>query len=153
MVSRGSAGSQGLEQTAVYQATSVAYRDMELFTAAITGTAAWEAILLRRPALVFGEFPYSALGQGFLHCPDLSSLPDIVPQLLALPPAEDHVLLRYLAALVEVSFDFPSDLFWGQVTAQRIRENPAVLDTLSQRLLAAMDKPTAAPMDQLAEAR
>lgn len=122
------------------------------FTAAITGTAAWEAILLQRPALVFGEFPYSALGQGFLHCPDLSSLPAVIPRLLALPPAEDHVLTSYLAALFEMSFEFPSDLFWGQVSEQRVRENSAILAALTDRIHGAMAGRQTATIGHFAEA-
>ena len=44
-------------------------------TAVITGTAGWEALLLRRPALVLGDAPYTAVGEGLVRCSDPDGLP------------------------------------------------------------------------------
>ena len=104
-------------------------------TAVITGTAAWEAILLKRPALVIGDFPYSALGQGFVQCTDLSKLPATVSQALTVAPVDDERLTIYLAALFDLSFDFPTELFWGTVTPETLRANPQITQAIADRLI------------------
>lgn len=105
-------------------------------TAVISGTAAWEAMLLQRPVLVVGDFPYGAVGQGFVQCPDLSALPDAVSRALRLTPADDERLAIYLAALFDVSFDFPSELLWGQVTPETVQRHPELVQALADRLVA-----------------
>ena len=105
------------------------------FTAVITGTAAWEALRLKRPVLIIGASPYCAIGQGFVHCPDLSDLPSAVSQALSSVPATDERLELYLAALLDLSFEFPTELFWGNVTAETVRRNPRIATAIADRLL------------------
>jgi hypothetical protein len=105
------------------------------FTAVITGTAAWEAMRLKRPVLIIGASPYLAIGQGFVHCSDLSDLPATVAQALSSVPATDERLELYLAALYDLSFEFPTELFWGNVTAETVRGNPRIVTAITDRLL------------------
>ena len=82
-------------------------------TAVITGTAAWEAMLFGRPALIVGDSPFRAIGEGFVYEPELTRLPMAIEAALALPPASDRVLTLYIAALQSESFDIPMSLLWG----------------------------------------
>jgi len=80
--------------------------------AVITGTAAWEAMLLKKPALVIGDSPFLAIGQGVLHEPCLANLPHAIPTALALPPVTDEALEIYLAACFAESFSMSNSLLW-----------------------------------------
>ena len=104
-------------------------------TCVISGTSAWEAILLQKPALIIGDSPYLALGEGCIHCPDLSRLPKAVADALSIPPARDDNLALFIAALLKVSFEFPTELLWGKVTADTVRQHPQILKEMCDRIL------------------
>ncbi len=101
----------------------------------ITGTAALEAILLKRPAIIIGVSPFLAIDEGLVHCPDLSSLPATVDTALRLAPADDDRLALYLAAVMDQSFDFPNELNWGKVTEEDVGRNPIILNSICDRIL------------------
>jgi hypothetical protein len=105
-------------------------------TVTITGTAGWEAVVLNKPALILGTPPYAMIGEGFVHCADLSKLPTAVQEALSLAPASDERLALYIAAALDVSFASGTDIIWGKVTEEDVRANPEFLDTVVTRLIA-----------------
>ena len=107
-----------------------------VFTCVINGTAGWEAIQLGKPAIVIGQPHYVALKEGFVRCPDLSSLPEAVHQALNLAPVNEERLLLYIAAILDQSFDFPVKLRDGVVTEETVRGHPEIVSAICDRLLA-----------------
>jgi hypothetical protein len=105
-------------------------------TCVINGTAGWEAIQLGKPAIVIGQPHYVALKEGFVRCPDLSSLPEAVHQALNLAPVNEERLLLYIAAIMDQSFDFPLKLREGVVTEETVRGHPEIVSAICDRLLA-----------------
>jgi hypothetical protein len=105
------------------------------FTCVINGTAGWESILLGKPAMVIGQSHYVELKEGFVHCPDLSRIPEAVQQALNLSPVNEERLLLYIAALFDQSFDFPLRLREGVVTEETVRQHPEIVSTICDRLL------------------
>jgi hypothetical protein len=105
------------------------------FTCSITGTAAWEAMLFGKPALVLGAFPFSVIQQGLVTCNDFSRLPEAVGQTLQQEPATDHMLLTYLAAVYTAGFSFPAHQFWGRITPKLVADNPSVAENIAAQLL------------------
>ena len=103
-------------------------------TCSITGTAAWEAVLLRKPALVLGAFPFSVIEEGLVTCRNISMLPHDIARALRMKPADDRTLLTYIAAVYATSFRFPSSIYWTQVTSQMVAENPRVIDNMTTQL-------------------
>ncbi len=104
-------------------------------TCAITSTAIWEAMMLQRPALVIGEmFPYLTVGEGAVHCPELSRLPSAILEAVEAPRATEHSLELFIASILYHSFDFPAGLLWGRVTSGLIEQHTELLDTLCRGL-------------------
>ncbi|MGO9571516.1 MAG: hypothetical protein ACLP5H_28670 [Desulfomonilaceae bacterium] len=104
-------------------------------TCVITGTTGWEAIQLGKPVIVFGKPHYLALNEGFVHCPDLSRLPQAVQRALDLKPVNEERLLLYIAAILDQSFDFPLKLREGVVTEETVRRHPEIVTAICDRLL------------------
>ena len=87
-------------------------------TAVISGTAAWEAILLGKPTLIIGDSPFLVIRDGLVHEPALHLLPDAIVKAVGTPPVSDDVLIDYIAAIMVESFYLPPGLIWGKYTAQ-----------------------------------
>jgi hypothetical protein len=104
-------------------------------TCSVTGTAAWEAMLLRKPALVLGTFLFSTIGKGLVICRDFARLPEAIGQALSQEPADDHSLLTFLATVYSCCFSFPPTLQWTKVTPQMISDNSAVFDAMACQML------------------
>ncbi len=85
--------------------------------ASITGTAAWEAILMERPVLMFGESFFSHLG--LCHrAGDPAELGRLIKEILfhdRKPARGADELVRYLQCLYDGSFDLPEGIqvLWG----------------------------------------
>ncbi len=105
-------------------------------TATITGTAAWEAMLLQKPALIIGESPFRAIDAGFAYCTDLASLGPAISKAMSMPPASDTQLETYIASILHESFNFPSGIFWGKVTPETVAAHPQIADQVADRIIA-----------------
>ena len=82
----------------------------------ITGTAGFEAMLLGKTPLFFGEVFCQAVGEGFVRCSDFEQLPGAVRKAAEGSALDEHRLILYLAALLKESFQFPIQLLqesWG----------------------------------------
>ncbi len=108
---------------------------MSALTAVITGTAAWEAVRLKRPALVIGDSPYLSIGEGIIHSPCLSNLPMKIIEALNMPPASDTALILYLAAIYRESFEMKSSLLWGNYLNHSERERSNASRVIAQNIL------------------
>jgi len=110
-------------------------------TCVITGTAGWEAMMLKKPVLVLGEnIPCLYVGEGAEHCPDLFRLPSAIRNALARPPASEKLLELFIASILYHSFDFPADLLWGKVSPELIKTNSTILEIICERLETAARK-------------
>ncbi|MCP1663166.1 hypothetical protein J2T61_001868 [Methanocalculus sp. AMF5] len=104
-------------------------------TVVITGTAAWEAIRLKRPAIVIGDSPYLAIGEGIIHSPCLNELPSKIIEALRQLPASDTNLTLYIAALFKESFEMKTSLLWGNYLEHSAEERTDVSRIIAQNIL------------------
>ena len=101
----------------------------------ITGTAGWEAILLRKPVLVIGEMvPYLCLGQGLEHCPELTGLRMAILSALNRPPASEECLELFLASILNQSFDLPASVYWTNISRKQIENHKDILKNICDYL-------------------
>ncbi len=109
-------------------------------TAVITGTAAWEALLLRKRAVIIGDSPFLPIKEGLVHQTDLSRLHYAIKSALSSPPASDTVLTLYIAAVLTESFDMPSTLLWGNYNAHSNEQRHAASAAVSDAVLKLMEE-------------
>ena len=107
----------------------------------ITSTVAWEAILLGRPVLVMGNPYFLGIEQGFLHCPDLTSLPDAVNKALSIEPVDEHRLELYVAAIFASSFDMPIKIYSAGVSKNTVNNSHDTVENICQSLMTYFEQP------------
>lgn len=77
----------------------------------ITGTAGWEATLLGKPVITFGEIFYNKLS--FVgKCPKIECLPFTIKNLLKNPQYDENELIRCVAAIMDESADVNLQYLW-----------------------------------------
>ena len=117
-------------------------------TAVITGTAAWEAILLGRPALIVGNSPFLPIGEGFVFESDLTRLPWAIQCALATPPASDDTLALYVGALLSETFQMPTSLLWGDYDKHSVEQRRACAVSIARGIVRVMNE---APNESVAQ--
>ncbi|HIC79987.1 MAG TPA: hypothetical protein EYP07_03350 [Kiloniellaceae bacterium] len=120
-------------------------------TVAITGTAAWEALLLGRPAVTIGAAPFNVVNPGIEHCPELTRLPEAISAALARSEAADRETERFIAAILKESFDLPYELLWANVEESRLPEQQRIAGLIAQHICRVTGVST--PLPAAAEAR
>lgn len=113
-------------------------------TVAITGTAAWEALLFGKSAITLGEAPFNVVSTGIWNCPDPTQLPKTIAAARAYTPASDDALVRYLAAIFKVSFDMPYELLWTTANEEELRKHRAIATAMARPLAARLTQTQAA---------
>lgn len=109
-------------------------------TVVITGTAAWEAVRLGRPALVIGDSPFLALGEGLVHEPCLAKLPGAIREALSMPPASDEAIELYLAVCLDESFEMPGSLLWGRYEEHGADDRQAAVKHVADGIMKRMEE-------------
>ncbi len=104
----------------------------------ITGTVAWEAIVLQKPAVMLGHFPFlpfaTKVGKG-LRLAKVDTLADDIQEGLKLKPVPDEELQRFLSLLFEQSFSLSSQLFWGEVSDEIVVQNITMVQDMAAQFM------------------
>lgn len=77
----------------------------------LSGAIGWEASLLGKPVITFGEVFYNAFPP-ILHSDTPCELPALVQKQLSAPPQDDEILTRFVAALMEDSAECDLLYLW-----------------------------------------
>ncbi len=96
----------------------------------ITGTAAWEAIRLRKPVVIIGDSPYLSIGEGLIYEPSLANLSTALSAATKLSPASDDKIVKYLAASLSVSFEMNPSILWGEYLRHSSSERNDVVSNI-----------------------
>ena len=107
--------------------------------AVITGTVGWEAILMSRPVLMFGESFFSNLG--FCHrVENMNDLGSLIKEIVLhgkQPLRNTDDLVRYMQCLHDGSFEMPMEAFWDrQIPPGKLNEKElGVAKVLAEQIL------------------
>lgn len=93
------------------------------FVAVVTGTAAWEAMQMGKPALCMGGAHFQNVGHGFVVEENLNNLASAVEATIDLSPAPDRNLELYIAAMLEASFPLPGEILNDVSISDEFLEN------------------------------
>lgn len=106
----------------------------------ITGTAAWEAVLLGKPAVYLGASEFEFLNEGFVSIRELSQIGPAVARAMSLPPMRDEKIVAMVAACRQVAVPLPVDAYayqhYGQDGARKMAEHQGAIKILVDQLLA-----------------
>lgn len=96
-------------------------------TAVISGTAAWEALRLKKPALIIGNSPFRLLEEGIVHETCLANMANALRRVMEQKPPSDEAIESFMAAMLYLSFPFKSSLLWGDYSNHATDEKDAVV--------------------------
>ena len=104
-------------------------------TTVITGTAGFEALLLKKPTLCLGKIHYHALQSGFVLCENPNDLPAKIRQAMETPPASDQEIVTYLACILKESFICKSAYLGVDVTQEMVSREKDFVTSVCQKLM------------------
>lgn len=110
----------------------------------ITGTAAWEAMLLGRPALVMGPTQFNIINEGFVYTNDLFSLEEVFQAAVAVKPASFQNLSLLVAATLQEGVELPIESFayvhYGKNGKKEMEKQQDKISKVAEYLLKALDR-------------
>jgi hypothetical protein len=91
----------------------------------ITGTGGWEAAMLGRPVITFGEVFYNALS--FVkRAHDIEKLPELIRDRLERFSYDEAEMIHFLAATLKESVPFDFSRLWYENDAEKLRTDAGV---------------------------
>ena len=79
----------------------------------ITGTAAFEAAVLQRPAVLLSNAYFQYMERGITRLRDHDNIREAVNTALNMEPASDDQLTQFLGGVFANSISIPSELLWS----------------------------------------
>jgi hypothetical protein len=105
--------------------------------AAITSTAGWEAVLLKKPVITFGNVFFNVLPM-VKKCVILENLPNLVQEQLVDFQYDESALLNLIAAIYKESADLDLAQIWdvegGGQTEKHQKEIVSFIDLIAEKL-------------------
>ena len=98
----------------------------------LLGTAGWEAALLKKPVIIFGDIYYDCLS-AVKRCRAIEELPSLVQMQLTAFRYDEQQIVHFIAALFRESFELDLVSLWDVEGGRRITERRAELITLVDR--------------------
>ena len=104
-------------------------------TIVITGTAALEALLLERKAVVIGSSPYLAMGTGLVYEPSMANISYALERVKQLDKPDDRNIVKYLSCVFSLSFEMKSSLLWGDYNKHSHEEKDKALSSIVNKIM------------------
>lgn len=109
-------------------------------TLTITGTAAWEALLLGRPAVIFGNMFYQPLS-GVARCTEIETLPALIRAHAEQFQDQPQELAAFIAALQHESVDVDLVHLWDVKGGSDTEANRQHVAPLAARIARTLQRP------------
>lgn len=81
-------------------------------TITVTGTSAWENMMLGRVPVILGQVHFLNMGEGFVHAPELANLSEKIRQAMTAKPIPAERMKLYIASMIENAFEFSIGYIW-----------------------------------------
>lgn len=107
----------------------------------ITGTAGWESFIFGKAPLVIGNVYYLKLGEGLVHCQDLSKMGDAIKDALKTEPVSEKRLQLFIASIMKLSIDISPEDMWFEKYADLEKRKQAVKKIADHLINMANNKP------------
>ena len=102
----------------------------------IAGTAGFEAALLKKPAVTFGDIFYNTLS--FVkRCREIENLPTIIEQQLKRFAYDNEEVINLLSAIFEDTLPFDFTDLWAKGSYEQVKHHPdfpKFVDNLAKKL-------------------
>lgn len=105
------------------------------FVCTITGTAAWEGLLLGKRAMLIGRPHFSVIEHGVICEDNLSKLPNAVLETLTSEKPDNNELAQYIAAILMESFQLPAELYRTGVTRNTVSKHSKVVEKIADKII------------------
>lgn len=92
----------------------------------ITGTAGWEAMLLGKAPLVIGNVHYLSVGEGFVHCQNLSMIGTAIKEAMETKSASLKALATYIASIMTIGIDISPEDMWFEKYADMEKRKESI---------------------------
>lgn len=100
----------------------------------LSATTGWEAILLKKPVITFGEIFYNALST-VKRCHSFEELPYIIKERLENFRHDENELINFISAMLEDSFRVNLYDLWEKDTSDERREQDLGLKNLAEAIV------------------
>ena len=107
----------------------------------ITGTAGWESFIFGKAPLVIGNVYYLKLGEGLVHCQDLSKMGEAIKDAMATEPVSEERLQLFIASIMKLSIDISPEDMWFEKYADLEKRKQAVKEMAQHLINMAGSKP------------
>lgn len=101
----------------------------------LTSTTAWEAMLLGKPSVVLGAFPFLRFEGNITPCASLNTIGEALRAAYSAPAVNDEDIVRFLSLIYEESFGFNSTVFWGNVDDETVKQNHDVVENMVSQFI------------------
>ena len=100
----------------------------------LTSTVGWEALLLKKPVITFGEIFYNPLS-GAKRCTDIASLPTLVSEQLTQSTHDEDELVRFVGRIYHVSVPLDLINLWERERSAHVKERRTELIPLTDLII------------------
>jgi hypothetical protein len=87
----------------------------------LTGTVGWEALLLKKPVVTFGDIFYNALS-GATECDNIKDLPRLVQERIASSKHDENELVEFIAKIFHESVHLDLVNVWERERGSHVKE-------------------------------
>ena len=120
----------------------------------VTGTAGWEAVMLKKPVIIFGSVFYEKLSM-VKRVGEIEKLPFLVKEALENYAHNEEELIDFLSALFELSLPLDYEYLWHEASLKEISRNEQfenLIECLAKELkLAKKDKAESGADENIAD--
>lgn len=101
----------------------------------LTSTTAWEAMLLGKPSVVLGAFPFLKFDGNIIECDNLNDVGAALRKAYSASQVKDDDVVRFLSLIFDEGLGFDSTVLWGNASDKTVTENHVIVENIVSQFL------------------